>query len=193
MIHPGWSPRDRSGSPQGRRWRTVAASTVPRPSPLKALGLLLGAVLLVAGYLVLCSAIGNSDFYAGFLFLLCWAALEQGKLAKLPHAALGAAFGLALGYALHVLTTGPLGATGGYIFAALLLPVIYCQLMGWLSLVVNFTAMAFLTVVTIPYVQAHGDFRNAALALIIGVVYFSFVLGVSERLSARPKGAIAGS
>jgi hypothetical protein len=47
-------------------------------------------------------------------------------------------------------------------------------------------AMAFLTVVTIPHVQAYGDFRNAALALVIGVVYFGLILGVAERLSARP-------
>jgi hypothetical protein len=167
----------------------VAASAAPKPSQLKALGLLLAAVLMVAGFLVLCGAFGNSEFYAGFLFLFCWAALEQGKLAKLPHAALGGAFGLALGYALHVLLTGRLGMAGGYVFGALLLPVIYCQLMGWLAIVVNFTSMAFLTVVTIPHIQAHGDFRTTAFALVFGIVYFGLILGVAERLSARRKGA----
>jgi len=140
-------------------------------------------MVMVASFILLCVKLGNAEFYAGFLFLLCWSALEEGKLEKLPRAVFGSAFGLALGYSLHFFTTGSLGATGGYIFGAFVLPVIYCQLMGWFPLLVNFTAMTFLTVITIPHIQQHGDFGKTAIALLLGIVYFGAILGVASRLS----------
>jgi hypothetical protein len=173
-----------------------ATGTAARPkvSPLKALGLLAAAILLVAGYLVLCSVMGNPEYYAGFLFLLCWTALEHGKVGKLPPVILGAACGLALGYAMQRLMGGPLGAAeGGYIFGAIVLPIIYCQLMGWLSHFVNFTTMTFLAVVTIPHIQRHADFRNTAVALVVGIVYFGLILGVTGRVSERRNAAFTES
>lgn len=171
----------------------ATASTSAKPSPLKALGLLLATIPLIGGYLVLCGVLGNTEFYAGFLFLLNWAAFEHMKIDKLPNAILGAALGLALGYALKFLVTGPLGATGGYIFGAMVLPIVYCQIIGWLPMLVNFTTMTFLAVTTIPHVQAHGDFRNAAIALALGIVYFGLVLGIPAWLSARREAVVTAA
>jgi hypothetical protein len=166
----------------------------PRPTPLKALLLLFGAVLLVVGYIVLCGVLlGDKEVYAGFLFLLCWSALEHLKLERLPATILGAAIGLGLGVLLKLLLSGSLGATGGYIFGALMLPVVYCQLMGWLPLLINFTTMTFLAVTTIPDIQAGGDFRGAAIALVAGILYFGLVLGFATRKRGQGAGAAAGA
>jgi hypothetical protein len=162
-----------------------AASIPARPSPLKGLGLLLGAIVLVAGYLALCGALRNAEYYAGFLFLLCWTGFEQGRLEKLPQTVLGAALGLALGCAMQLLMTGPLGVKGGYVFGALVMLVVYCHVMGWLPLLVNFTTMTFLAVLTISHIQSHGNFGDMTVALAAGIVYFGLVLGIAGRLSAR--------
>lgn len=166
-----------------------SAGAVPAPvklSPLKGLGLLLGAIVLIAGYLALCGALHNAEYYPGFLFLLCWTALEQGKLEKLPHTVLGAVLGVGLGCAMQLLMAGPLGAKeGGMVFGALVMLVVYCHLMGWLPLLVNFTTMTFLAVLTIPHIQSHGNFSDMAIALTVGIVYFGLILGLAARLSTK--------
>ena len=165
---------------------TAAAPPPPaKLSALQGLGMLAGVIAVIAGFIALCGALGNSEFYGGFLFLLCWSALEHSKMEKLPHVALGAAFGIALGVALHQLTAGPLGATGGLVFLGIILPVIYCQIMGWFPLLVNFTAMTFLTVATIPHIQAHGDFQDLVIALALGVAYFGAILAGVGWLTSR--------
>ena len=63
--------------------------------------------------------------------------------------------------------------------------VVYCQIIGWLSLFVNATTMMFLTVVTIPHIQAHGDFGKTTVALGVGIVYFGLILGIAGWISAR--------
>jgi hypothetical protein len=166
-----------------------AAPADAKPSALKALGLLMATVLLIGGYIVLGAFLGNTELYAGFTFLLCWMVIEHGKLERLPHSIVGAAVGLALGYAMQMLLAGPLGTTGGYVFGALVLVVLYCQFMGWLRLLVNMTTMTFLLVVTIPHVQAHADFRNTAVGLALGVVYFGLILGIFARVSAKRSAA----
>lgn len=156
-----------------------------KPSQLQVLGLLAASVVLVAVYIILFAMLHNPELYAGFLFLACWTLIDQGKLERLPHAIGGSALGLALGYAMHVLMTGSLGATGGYVFGGLVLVVLYCQFVGWLPLFINATTMMFLAVVTIPHVQTHGDFKNTAIGLGIGIVYFGVILGVASRMSSK--------
>jgi hypothetical protein len=147
---------------------------------------LAATVVLVAVYIILFAVLHNPELYAGFLFLACWTLIDQGKLERLPHAIGGSAVGLALGYAMHVLMAGSLGATGGYIFGGLVLIVLYCQFVGWLSLFVNATTMMFLAVVTIPHVQTYGNFKNTAIGLGIGIIYFGLILGVASRITNKP-------
>ncbi len=157
---------------------------VHKPTPLQALGMLGGVILLVGGYIALLGLLSNIEFYTGFTFLLCWMVLEQGRLDRLPHAVLGALFGLALGLALKLLVAR-FGATGGSLFGALMLPILYCQFLGKLSLLINMTAMTFLLVVTIPHVQMHADFGAAAIALLVGIAYFGLILGGGRWLWAK--------
>lgn len=158
-------------------------------SPLKAFGLLLAVIPLIAGFIIICSLIGNADFYTGFIFLLCWTGFEQGKVETLPKALLGSALGLALSYSMHALMSGPLGLNGGYVFGLLALTIVYFQLLGMFSICINFCTMTFLAVLTIPHVQMHGNFLDMAIALLIGAVYFGLILGGISYLSTRNKKA----
>lgn len=155
-----------------------------KPTPLQALGMLGGVMLLIGGYMTLLGMLHNLEFYAGFVFLLCWMVIEQGRLDRLPHAILGAAFGLALGIALKLLIA-KFGATGGTLFGLLVLPILFCQFLGWLPLLINMTTMTFLLVVTIPHVQGHADFTAAAVSLLVGIVYFGLLLGGGRWLWAK--------
>src|SRR3546814_1385225 len=126
-----------------------ATSPAVRPTVGAALLMTLGVIPLIGGYVLLCGAIGNIEFFTGFLFLLAWTGFEHGKLAKLPHAALGSALGLALGFVLKLMMGSSLGESGGYVFGALALTVVFCHILGWLSLIVNFSCMTFLATITI--------------------------------------------
>ncbi|HET8880646.1 MAG TPA: hypothetical protein VFM56_00590 [Solimonas sp.] len=166
-----------------------AADAMPvRPTPLRALGMVLGVIPLIGGYIALCGLLGNAEFYTGFLFLLCWTGFEHGRLARLPHAALGSALGLALGLALKLFVGGPLGIAGGYLFGVLALAVVWLHILGRASWAVNFSCMTFLATITIPHVQMHGDFGEMAVALLLGIAYFGLVLGAIERAGARRSG-----
>src|SRR3546814_15059897 len=81
--------------------------------------------------------------------MLAGTGFEHGKLAKLPHAALGSALGLALGFVLKLMMGSSLGESGGYVFGALALTVVFCHILGWMSLIVNFSCMTFLATITI--------------------------------------------
>ncbi len=160
--------------------------TQHKPTKLKALALLIGAMGMSAGFILLCGALGNHDFYAGFLFLLCWTVMEQIKLARLPHTILGCAFGASLGYALQYLI-GSAVPMGGLIFGAIVMIVLYCQFLGWLPLIANLSTFTFLLVVTIPYIQTQGNFRDVAIALALGIAYFTPILIIAMHFAAKSK------
>lgn len=164
---------------------TIAAPQTARPTAGIALLMTLSIIPLIGGYVALCGLLGITEFYAGFLFLLAWTGFEHGTLAKLPRAGLGSLLGLALCYVLKLMLASSLGASGGYVFGVLALAVVFCHIMGLLSLLVNFSCMTFLATLTIPHVQMHGDFRNMLFALLLGIVYFGIILGSIERLRAR--------
>ena len=169
---------------------TGNAAAHPKPTPLQALGMLAGVVPLTGGYLALLGALHNIEFYAGFVFLLWWMVLEHGRLDRLPHAIVGAAAGLGLGLALKLLI-GNFGAAGGFMFTALMLPVLYCQFLGWLPLLINMTTMTFLLVMTIPHVQQYASFSAAGGSLLVGIAYFGVLLGGGRWLWARRLAKVA--
>jgi hypothetical protein len=54
-----------------------------------------------------------------------------------------------------------------------ILAMVYCQIMGWLTVMVNLTTMTFLTIASMPLVQAHVSFPNLFATLAFGVGYFA--------------------
>ena len=65
-----------------------------------------------------------------------------------------------------------LGDPGSLVFLGAVLVLVYFQVMGWATTAVNMVTMLFLTATTIPAIQADVDFGDAALALVLGIIFF---------------------
>lgn len=161
-------------------------------TPVKALSLLAVVVIVVAGFLVLTAAVGNHEAWAGFLFLLYWSMVEGMKPESLPKSIVGALVGLGIASLLFLLPER-LGNTPGLLaFLVVILVLVYLQLRGRLPLAINAATMIFLTVATIPHVQAHASFTQTLGALLLGVAYFGglaliVVIVMKRRAAASPE------
>ncbi|MBS0377426.1 MAG: hypothetical protein JSS29_02985 [Proteobacteria bacterium] len=145
--------------------------TGPAISPGKGILALLAVVVFVAAYLLLTDALRLTEAWAGFLFLVCWS-FSQLNVSKLAACAVGAFIGVLVAYALQKLP--PMMGTVAYApILGVILVMVYCQIMGWLTMVVNLTTMTFLTVGAMPVVQAHVSFPNLMATLAFGVAYFA--------------------
>lgn len=162
----------------------VSAPASAAMTPAKGLLVLAGVVVVVGGFIALNAALGIHEFWGGFLFLLYWTGIEHMKFEKLPACIAGSLFGLLLAYLLFALPQW-LGDIGGLVFLGLILVTVYCQIMGWFAVVVNMTAMLFLTVGTIPSVQSGADFAGVLAALVLGIVYFVGLLWLAGRFNQR--------
>jgi hypothetical protein len=163
------------------------ASAGARPTPAGGL-LILGAVMAaIAMFEVIDYALGSADGWVGFLFLLCWGGIEQMKLEKLPSCIVGALLGLALCYGLQALPAS-MGPVGWVLVGGAILASVYCLIMGWWPIAVNNTTMLFLTVGTIPVVQAGTGFPKLFPALGIGVAYFAGLGWLVQLLMQRSAG-----
>jgi hypothetical protein len=160
--------------PQGTAGLTAAAGLVK-----------LGAVAAaIAIFFALHYAIGSAAGWVGFLFLFNWGGMEQMKFEKLPNCIVGALVGLLTAYGQQALPhlLGPLGFA---LIIGVIGALVYCLLMGWWRIAVNNSAMLFLTVGTIPAIQAGTSILNLLPALAIGVVYFAALAWVVRALTRR--------
>jgi len=110
-------------------------------TPVKGLLVLAAIVVPVAMYLTLNYAMGLTESWAGFIFLVCWA-FSQMDLSALAGCAVGAFAGVLVGYAVQTLPP-VLGPAALVSILCLILAMVYCQIMGWLKLIVNLTTMTF--------------------------------------------------
>lgn len=151
---------------------TDKSTTIQTPmTPAKGLLSLINIIVLVAVFVGLNSWIGIADFWAGFLFVLYWSGVEHLKMEKLAQCIVGAALGLLVSYGLQTLPH-MLGTLGIVIPLAVIILMIYCQVMSWLPILVNTATMLFLTVATMPALQMHGNFISVFSGFGIGVVFF---------------------
>ena len=158
-------------------------------TPGKGLLVLLAIVILVAAFIWMTHALGISQAWPGFLFILYWAGLEHVQMERLAPSVVGALAGFGIGWAMHVLPP-LLGVAGWAIVLGTILVAIYCHVMGWLPVVVNMATMLFLTVGTVPAVQEHADLTDAFAALLCGMVFIVvLVVGgkwVAGRFGRKP-------
>jgi hypothetical protein len=142
-----------------------------RMTPVTGLLVLAAVVVFVATYLLLNHAMGLTESWAGFLFLVCWA-VSQLDLSKLAECAIGAFVGVLVAYAMQRLPP-VLGPVAYVPILGVILAMVYCQIMGWLTMMVNLTTMTFLTIAAMPLVQAQVSFPNLFATLAFGVAYFA--------------------
>ena len=156
-------------SPSAEHGNSAPANA--RITPVTGLLVLAAIVVLVAIYLTLNYAMGLTESWAGFMFLVCWA-VSHMDLSKLADCAVGAFAGVLAAYAMQTLPP-MLGPVAWVPILCLILAMVYCQIMGWLTMIVNLTTMTFLTIASMPVVQAHVSFPNVFATLAFGVVYFA--------------------
>jgi hypothetical protein len=154
-----------------------------------AVGLLVLAAVAVeiALFITLTFALGIAHSWVAFLFLLYWGGIEQMKFEKLPNCIVGALLGLALAYGIRTLPAffGP--AVWVLILGAILV-LVYFAIMHWWPLVVNNATMLFLTVGTIPAVQAGAQVPSLLPAFGFGVAYFAALAWLAQLLVRRSAG-----
>ena len=154
-------------------------------SPAKGMAVVAAIAVVVIIYLALTHYFAITEFWAGFLWLFYWAAIEGSDFKKIDASVIGALVGILTGFALSVLPVQLAdvvqGVNLGLVIAlALIVFLVYCNVMGWLKLLVNNATMLFLTVATIVHVQEHGAFPGMIAALALAVVFFGglFWIGV---------------
>ena len=153
-------------------------------TPAKGVAVLAAVAVGVAGYLVLSHALGIVEAWAGFLFLLYWAGIERMSIEKLPPCVVGALLGVVIA-TLPGLLPDWLGESKMRVFLGVIVVLVYCQIMGWLPTAINMMTMLYLTVGTIPWIQAKVDFAGMLSGALLGIGYFGGLLGGSLWLAQR--------
>lgn len=154
-------------------------------SPLAALGVLVAVIALIAGFIGLVVLFNITEVWAGFLFLLYWGGVHHLDLKEYPAAALGSCFGLLLVYLAH-----NLGTLLGFpelslpLFLALICTVVYFQILGKFTLIINLAAMLFLTVGTIPQLSELNVF-DIGKAVVLSAAYFGLIAALGHWIAAR--------
>src|ERR1700730_7815442 len=191
--HAGWGQipmKSAAPSAQARAPGAAEGSSHVASGLSPAAGLLtLGAVaVVVAIFIALNYALGITDIWVGFLFLSYWGGVEQLKLERLPKCILGSLVGLLAAYGLQALPElmGP--GVGFALALGAIVGLIYCLIMGWWPIAVNTCAMVFLTVATIPAIQAGPGLLRLFPALGTGIVYFAAAASIVQAVTKRSAG-----
>lgn len=157
----------------------------PTLSPIAAFGVLLGVIAVILGFLALVVLLNITEVWAGFLFLLYWGGIHHLELKEYPAATLGSLFGLLLIYLAHnVGTILGLPDLSLPLFLGVICTVVYLQILGKFSLVINLAAMLFLTVGTIPQL-AELDILNIAKAVALSALYFGLLAAIGNTMMAH--------
>jgi hypothetical protein len=150
--------------------------------------LVVGAIV---GWLVLGTKVfGVSSYFASFLFLWYWAAVEQADFKQWPQCVIGALVGLGLAWqsAFLPLHFGVPGMIGGI---TVLLAAIYVQIMNWVPIAINRATMLYLTVLGAPALLAKLDVIETGVAIAGSAVFFASVVKLAF-LYAAHKASKAG-
>ena len=161
----------------------------PTLSPIAAFGVLLGVIAVILGFLGLVVLLSITEVWAGFLFLLYWGGIQHLELKEYPAATLGSLFGLLLIYLAHNLgTILGLPDLSLPLFLGVICTVVYLQILGKFSLVINLASMLFLTVGTIPQL-AELDILNIAKAVALSALYFGLLAAIGNTIMAHKASA----
>lgn len=157
------------------------------PTPVAGLVITIVVVIALIGWIFLgIKLLAISSFFASFLFFWYWAAVEEADLKQWPQSTIGAVVGLALAWQSHWLPA-QFGTPG--LIAGLLVIVIalYVQIMNWVPLAINRSAMLFLTVLAAPALLDKLDPVEMAKAIGLGALYFGGIVKLVTMLSAPKK------
>ena len=158
-------------------------------SPLRALVVLGGVILALAGYMALGALLHVGPLFVGVLMLFYWYSIKGGETDALPGAVVGALGGVAnaMLFALPGVSLGVAALIG---LAALAL-ALYALLTGFCPLVFNSAYMLVITVTTIPAVLAKSDVFGMVEAIALATIYFGAITAGVRWATRRRAGLTA--
>jgi hypothetical protein len=164
---------------------TEQSQTPPVMTPFNGFLILLLVLVAVVGWIILGTKLfGVTSFFASFLFLWYWAAVEQADFKQWPQCLIGALVGLGLAWQSHYLPVH-YGTVGLVIALLLLVVAIYVQIMNWVPMAINRSTMLYLTVLGAPALLDELDVVEAATAIIGGAIFFAGLVKLAFLYAAR--------
>lgn len=149
-----------------------------------------GVVLLIAGFIALGFLFGLTPLYAGFLLLWYWGSVDMVEGKALAPLLVGACGGTATAWLLQYGAVHG-GLAGVAPVLGLIVAAIYCQLRGWLPLLINRPYMLYLTVMAAPLLQAGESFGHVMAAITLATLYFGSIVAAGRAIVARRAVAVA--
>ncbi|MFM2100969.1 MAG: hypothetical protein RLZZ366_2508 [Pseudomonadota bacterium] len=166
---------------------TEQSETPPALTPFNGFLILVLVLVAVMGWIILgTKLLGVISFFASFLFLWYWAAVEQADFKQWPQCLIGALVGLGLAWQSHYLPVH-YGSAGLTIALLVIVVAIYVQIMNWVPMAVNRSAMLYLTVLGAPALLDKLDVVEMATAIIGGAIFFAGVVKLAFLYAARKR------
>ncbi len=150
-------------------------ATIPEAAPpapvgnVQALVITLVLIPLIGIYIAIGASIGIAPLFAGFLFILYWTSFKHMATSELLPGITGSLAGLGIASLLHTLPI-QFGTVGMVVPLLLILVSIYLLIRNMVPFVVNSAMMLFLTIGTIPELQA-VPFIELAGSVLLGAAY----------------------
>lgn len=149
-----------------------------------------GVVLLIAGFIALGLVLGLTPLYAGFLLLWYWGSVDMVEGKALLPLLVGGCGGTATAWLLQYGAVHG-GLAGVVPVLGLIVAAIYCQLRGWLPLLINRPYMLYLTVMAAPLLQAGESFVHVMAAIVAATLYFGGIVVAGRMVMTRRLAALA--
>lgn len=158
------------------------------PTPAGGLVITLVVIIAIAGWIFLgLKLLGITSFFASFLFFWYWAAVEEADLKQWLQSAVGALVGLGLAWQSHWLAAqfGTQGLIAGLI---VIVVAVYLQIMNWVPIAINRSAMLFLTVLAAPLILEKLEPVETMKAIGLSALYFGGIIKVLAMISPPKQG-----
>lgn len=158
-------------------------------SPGKALLVLLAVIVVIGIYIAIATILNLTEMWAGFLFLLYWSLMEEAKPERLTPSIIGAFVGMGTASMMALLPPLLGMGPGMAVFGVTVLVLVYAIIIGWAPVAVNAATMLFLTVGTVPHLEANANYGQIFLGIIAGIVYFgglALIAATVTRKKAAP-------
>ncbi|MFC6196759.1 hypothetical protein [Ponticaulis profundi] len=161
-----------------------AETPAEKPSLFAGFVILLIVIMGIVGWILLGGGVLKlSSLYASFLFLWYWSAVEKLDMKKLVPGMLGALIGIALAAGLHHLPL--MSGTLGFIIAiSAVVIAVYLGIVERVPALFNTATMLYLTVAAAPAIMESTDFREMAVATLLGGGFFAALVFGAQRLAA---------
>lgn len=160
-----------------------STTAAPPPSTGMAAAITLAAIILIAGFIALGTALHLQPLYAGFTLLWFWTSVDASDLKKLPAAVIGALAGTGVAY---MVQTGAATGNAGLALAALgiIIVALFLLIAQRLPLIFNPSFMLFVTVMNAPLIQAGENFQNVFASIALATLYFGGIFFIGSRIMA---------